>query len=99
MNPLTLNGIDYLNPLTLLLILASSLSPIIFYYLSHTEIEDDKRNKANSSKVSAGQILYSIAVLLFVFFGEMTFNNQIIYLSAIFGVTFYFIGSKFVGPR
>jgi len=99
MNPLTLNGIDYLNPLTLLLILASSLSPIIFYYLSHTEIEDDKGNKANSSKISAGQLLYSIAILLFVFFGEMSFNDQIIYLAATLGVIFYFIGIKFVGAK
>jgi len=96
MNPLSFNRIDYLTPLILLVIVSSIFSPIIFLFLSQVETEDDNGNKADRSQVFASQLLYSVAVLLFVFFGDLTFNEQIIYSSAIIGVTLHLIGTTFI---
>jgi len=96
MNPLSFNRIDDLNVLNLFVIVSSGLSPIVFWFLSRIKTEDDQGNKAVQSKVFASQLLYSITILLLVFFGDMTFNDQIIYLSAMIGVTLYFIGDHLI---
>lgn len=99
MNPLSFNRTDYFNVSTLLMIMLSGLYLIVFWFLSRIQTEDDKGNTAVRSKVFANQLLYSVAVLLLFFFGDMTFNDQIIYLSAITGVTFHFIAVKFIETK
>jgi len=99
MNPLSFNRIEFFNPLILLVIMLSAFSPILFWFLSQVKIKDDMGNQADRSKVFASQLLYSITVLLFVFFGGMSFNDQIIYSSTIIGVTLHFIGSKFIETK
>lgn len=98
MNSLTLNRIGDLTTLTQLLIIFSVLSPVLFWFLSHIETEDDKGNKANRSKLFAGQLLYSVAVLLLVLTGNLSINDIIIYLSVIIGLSIYFVGNKQIKP-
>ena len=93
-NDLSFNRIDYSNTVTLFLIIVIGLSLIVFLFLSKDETDDDRGNKVNRSKQLASQILYSAIVLLLFFFGRASLNNLIIYLSALSGVTSYFIGSK-----
>jgi len=92
MNALSVNSTDDFNLLTLLVIVSAGLSLIVFWFLSRIKTEDDQGNRAVQSKVFASQLLYSATMLLFVFFGDMTFNDQIIYLSTVIGVALYFIG-------
>jgi len=96
MNPLSFNRVEYFNPLTLLIVISAGFSPIIFWFLSQVETEDDNGNQADRSKVFISQLLYSISVLLFVFIGDLTFNEQIIYSSAIIGITLHLIGTTFI---
>lgn len=93
-NDLSFNRIDFSNTVTLFLIVVLVFSLIVFWFLSKDEAEDDKGNKVNRSKQLASQILYSATVLLLFFFGGASLNNLIIYLSALLGVTSYFIGAK-----
>lgn len=94
MNSLTFNNIEDFNILNILVIISSALSPIVFWFLSHIDTEDDKGNIAARSKIFASQLLYSVSILLFVFFSDITFANQVIYLSVIIGVFLYFFGMK-----
>lgn len=95
MGGLSLNQIDYSNLFNLLMIVVPCLSLFVFWFLSHTKIEDDKGNNATQSKVFASQLLYNVAVLLLFFFSDMAFNEQVIYLSAIIGVVLHFIAITF----
>lgn len=92
---LSLNQIDYSNLFNLLMIMVPCLSLILFCFLSRIKTEDDKGNSVPRSKVFASQLFYNVAVLLFFFFSDMTFNDQVIYLSAIIGVALHFIIFKF----
>lgn len=91
MGALSLNQIDYSNFFNVLMIIMPCLSLISFWFLSHIKTEDDKGNSVVQSKVFASQLLYNVTVLLFFFFSDTTFNDQVIYLSAIIGVALHFI--------
>ncbi|WP_034551807.1 hypothetical protein [Carnobacterium funditum] len=92
MSYLSFNTINYLDPINIFAIATLSLSFVLFWFLSKAETEDDKGNRLNRFKLLASQIVYSSAVLLLFLFGDTSLNNLIIYLSAIVGVTIYFIG-------
>lgn len=94
MNNLSVDSIDYSNAVTLFVITALGLSLILFWLLSNDETKDDKGNSVNRSKLLASQLLYSATVLLLFIFGGVSFNNLIIYLSAVLGASIYFIGGK-----
>lgn len=70
------------------------LSFIFWSFLSKDEIRDDMENLVKSSKVLSSQIIYSLSGLLIYFFGDMSVNNLIIYLSVIIGVIIYWTGYK-----
>ncbi|MFO8069193.1 MAG: hypothetical protein R6U02_04285 [Alkalibacterium sp.] len=95
MNYLSFNSLDYLDPITLFVIATLGLSFIVYWFLSKDETRDDNGKIINKSKLLASQMLYSAAVLLLFFFGDISVNNLIIYISAILGVTIYFIAVKF----
>jgi len=96
MNPLSFNSIDDFNVLTLLVIVSAGLSLIVFWFLSRIKTEDDQGNRTVPSKLFASQMLYSVTILLLVFFGDLTFSDQIIYLSAMIGVALHFIGMQLI---
>lgn len=93
-NQLSLNNIADLDTMNLLVIAASALSTIVFWFISRVEAECDQGTKANPSRIFACQLLFSISVLMFVFFTDITFANQILYLAIIGGVSFYFVGVR-----
>jgi len=99
MTPLSFNRIDSLNGLALLVIVSSILSLIVFWFLSRTKTEDDQGNRAVPSKVFSSQLLYSVTILLLVFFSDLTFNDQIIYLSPMIGVALHFIGMQLIETK
>lgn len=94
MRYLSLNNIDFSDFISILTIIILCISFILFWFLSKDKIEDDNGNKVKRYKILASQILYSTAIFLLFFFGEITINNLIIYLSVIIGVAIYFIGFK-----
>lgn len=94
MNKLSVGSIDYSNVVTLFVVSIVGLSLILFWFLSKAETKDDKGNSVNRSKLLASQILYSAAVLLLFFFGDVSLNNLVIYLSAASGALLYFSGNK-----
>ncbi|MFL2101186.1 hypothetical protein [Desemzia sp. FAM 23991] len=91
MDALSLNQIDYSNLFNLLMIVVPCLSLIPFWFLSRIKSEDDKGNRVARSKVFASQLLYIVAVLLFFFFSDISFSDQMIYLSANIGVVLHFL--------
>ena len=94
MRYLSFNSIDYLNFINMFAITILGISFVFFWFLSKDAIEDDIGNRVNGFRVLASQILYSTALLLLLFLGEISINNLVIYLAAIAGVMIYFIGSK-----
>ena len=94
MNKLSLGSLAYSNAVTLLVVSVVGLSLILFWFMSKAETKDDKGNSVNRSKLSASQVLYSAAFLLLFFFGGVSLNNLVIYLSAASGALLYFIGNK-----
>lgn len=94
MRYLSFNSIDYLNFINMFAITILGISFVFFWFLSKDAIEDDMGNSVNGFRVLASQILYSTALLLLFFLGEISINNLVIYLAAIVGVMIYFIGSK-----
>lgn len=94
MKYLSIRAIDYSNPINIFASLAFLISFIAWNFLSKGKIEDDIGNIMKRSRVLAGQIIYSIAIILLFFFGTIGLNNLIIYLSVIVGVSIYFIGYK-----
>lgn len=91
MDALSLNQIGYSNIFNLLMIVVPCLSLIPLWFLSRVKTEDDKGNRVEKAKVFVSQLLYNMAVLLLFFFSDMTFSDQIIYLSAVIGVVLHFI--------
>ncbi len=91
---LSFNSFDVLDPLTLSFLVASGLSFIVFRFLSKEKAKDDKGNRLHTSRLLAGQVLYSASVLLLYFFGDMSLNSVIIYTSVLIGVILYYSGSK-----
>lgn len=94
MNKLSLGSLAYSNAVTLFAVTVVGLSPLLFWFLSKAETKDDKGNSVDRSKLLASQILYSATVLLLFFFGSVTLNNLVIYLSAVLGTLLYFSGNK-----
>lgn len=86
----------WLDPISLLVITTVGLSFILFWLLGKESIKDDLGNSARQSKIAASQILYSSTVLLLYFLSDMSFNNLVIYLSVLVGITIYYIGFKFI---
>lgn len=91
MGALSLTQIDYSNLFNLLMIVVPCLSLIPFWFLSRVKTEDDKGNRVARSKVFASQLLYNMAVLLLFFFSDISFSDQMIYLSANIGVVLHFL--------
>lgn len=89
------NSFEFLNLFDLLMIAGPLLSLIVFRSLSRTKVEDDKGNSVAQSRIFSSQLLYDAAVLLFFFFSDTTFSDQVLYLSAIAGVVLYFMTLKF----
>lgn len=94
MRYLSLNNINYLDPINIFAIATLCISFILFCFLSKDEIEDDIGNRVKRFKILSSQILYSATVLLLFLFGSISINNLVIYLSVILGVTIYFFGFK-----
>lgn len=88
---LSFNPVNFLNLFDLLMIAGPCLSLIVFRSLSRIKMEDDKGNSVAQSRIFSSQLLYNMAVLLLFFFSDMTFSDQMIYLSTIVGVVLHFI--------
>ena len=91
MGTLSLNQLDYSNLFNLLMIVVPCLSLIPLWFLSRIKTEDDKGNRVAQSQVFASQLLYNVAVLLLFFFSDISFSDQMIYLSANIGVVLHFL--------
>lgn len=91
---LRFNSFDSLNSQTVYSLVLFGLSFVLFWFLSKEEAVDDQGNRANKTRVLAGQILYSASIILLIFFDTVKTNNLIIYVSVILAVTLYYIGVK-----
>lgn len=96
MTYLSLNRINYSDPLTIVVITVLFLSLIVFWFISKGEIQDDKGNPVNRTRLLTAQLVFSMSILLLFLFGDIHLNNLIIYLSTITGITLYFALSKLV---
>lgn len=96
---LSFNRIDYSNPINIVLISLVLISFTFWPFLSKKGLKDDLGNPAKSSKIFLSQISYSLTVLLIFFFGKMTINNLIIYLSVLIGIITYWLGYKLVNMK
>lgn len=94
MGYLSLNRIDFSEPLTLFTIAALFLSFNVFWFISKSECLDDKGVRVRRTRLFITQVVFSLTILFIFFFDEIEFNNLIIYLSIISGITLYFIGIK-----
>ncbi len=94
MRYLAFNNLDYLNSIGIFAIITLCVSFILFWFLAKDEIIDDLGNGVKRFRIGASQILYSVAVLLLFFLGNISMNNLVIYLSVIVGVMIFFIGFK-----
>ena len=94
MKYLPFNNINYLNSISLFTITTLFISFILFLFLSKEESRDDKGNKVKRFRIFTSQSLYSVAILMLFFFGGISTNNLVIYLSVIIGVIIYFIVFK-----
>lgn len=65
------------------------LSKISTNFLSVNGVIDDKGNPADVLKIRASQLLFLITILLLFLFSDVGFNNAVIYISVIVGVTLY----------
>lgn len=99
LHPLTLNSLESLSTLNFILLIVAILTPVLGWFLSQDEMEDDQGNQANRTKVFASQILYGISLLLFVFFTEISFGNQVIYLAVVVGVALYYLALRVLTIR
>lgn len=88
------NAIDYSDIINIFTLASLFISFIAWYFLSRDEIEDDVGNRVKRSKIISGQVIYSVSLILLFFFGNISINNLIIYLSVIVGVSLYFISFK-----
>lgn len=93
-NYLSFNNISNSELINMLVIAMVFISFIFWKFLSKDEIRDDLGNIINDFKILSSQITYSIIVLLIYFFGDISINNLIIYLSVIVGVIIYWLGYK-----
>lgn len=94
MNPLSFLSFTQLSLLNGALITVASLSVFVFWFLSQIPAPDDSGGTASPSRVFAGQLLFSVAVLLMVFGNQLSVNDYFLYLAVFAGVTLYYLGSK-----
>ncbi|MCI3028392.1 hypothetical protein LMF32_04645 [Desemzia sp. C1] len=91
MSGLSFNPVNFLNLFDLLMIAGPCFSLIVFRSLSRIKMEDDKGNSVAQSRIFSSQLLYNMAVLLLFFFSDISFSDQMIYLSANIGVVLHFL--------
>lgn len=94
MKYLSLNRIDYSEAVNIFITSIILISFIFWKFLLKDETRDDLGNIVNRYKMLSGQIIYSLVVFLMYFFGDISVNNLIIYLSVIIGIIIYRIGYK-----
>lgn len=90
------NNADYLSPVHLFFVTIVCLSFIFFWFFSKEDAEDDKGNTLSRFRLLASRFFYSTAILLLFFFSSISQNTLIIYLSAILGITSYFLISNYL---
>lgn len=95
MGGLSFHPVDFLNLLDIFIVAGPCFSLIVFQSLSRIEAEDDRGNRVAPSKLFASQVLYTVALLILFFFSNTTFNDQVIYLSAIAGAVLHFMTFKY----
>lgn len=96
MNPIpfvSLNELDYLTGSLLVITLLSSL---LFWRLSKVTCHDDMGEKASSSRIFYGQLLFCAMVVLFTLAGVLEVNDQLIYLAVVSGIIFYHLRLNFL---
>ncbi|MDN6291054.1 MAG: hypothetical protein ACTHVM_06000 [Alkalibacterium gilvum] len=91
---LSFNSFGSLNTQTVYSLILFGISFVLFWFLSKEDAVDDTGNKADRSRLLAGQVLYSASIILLVFFDAVSTNNLIIYVSVIIAITLYYIGVK-----
>lgn len=94
MKYLSFNRIDYSDTINIFAIAMVLISFVFWSFLSKDHIINDVGNMVKRSTILSGQVIYSLIVLLIYFFGDISINNLIIYLSVITGVIIYWIGYK-----
>ena len=94
MDPLSFLSFTQLSLMNGVLITVASLSVFVFWFLSKIPAPDDSGGTASPSRVFAGQLLFSVAVLLMVFDNQLSVNDQFLYLAVFAGVTLYYLGAK-----
>ncbi|GAA0351188.1 hypothetical protein GCM10008932_00440 [Alkalibacterium iburiense] len=94
MDTLSLLNLAQLSILNGVLITVSSLSVFVFWFLSKIPTPDDSGGTASPSRVFAGQLLFSVAVLLMVFDNQLSVNDQFLYLAVFAGVNLYYLSSN-----
>ena len=85
---------NQLNWIYILIVLALVLSFLLYWLLTKVRVTDDKGNIVAPARILTCQTMYSLAVLLLLLFGEMTWNNLIVYLSVLGGIAVYQMGLR-----
>lgn len=90
MHRLTLAAFDEHDPVTLILIAVTVLSAVLFWFISRRECKDDQGNQADLRRIFTGQVIYCAAVMLLVFFEDLSINDHLIHLSVLLGSAIHF---------
>ncbi|GEN51648.1 hypothetical protein [Alkalibacterium pelagium] len=91
MHRLSLAAFDEQDPVSLILIASAVLSAIIFWFISRRECKDDQGNQADLRRIFTGQVIYCAAVLLLVFFEDLSINDHLVHLSVLLGSVIHFM--------
>ncbi|WP_208560187.1 hypothetical protein [Marinilactibacillus kalidii] len=90
----TFNTLDQIKPLFVLMVIASIVFAFFSKFLKIEKANDDKNNQADPKKIRFGQIMYSLILILLVFFSNATASHFVMHLSVIGGSLLYFIGHQ-----
>lgn len=90
MHRLTLAAFDEQDPVTLILIAVAVLSAVLFWFISRRVCKDDQGNQADLRRIFTGQLVYCAAVLLLVFFEDLSINDHLVHLSVLLGSAIHF---------
>lgn len=88
---LSINPIDFSDSLNLFVITASAVSFLVFWFISKEECEDDKGNRVRRARLFTTQVLFSLTLILLIFFEDISLTNLIIYMSVLTGIIVYYI--------
>ncbi|GAA0481153.1 hypothetical protein IRB23M11_16480 [Alkalibacterium sp. m-11] len=77
--------------MTLILIAVAVLSAVLFWFISRRECKDDQGKQADLRRIFTGQLVYCAAVLLLVFFEDLSINDHLIHLSVLLGSVIHFM--------